>query len=69
MNVNILGFLHLARSLARSCVVFSIPIIKACVASFGVNLHLLSYYNLQPCNYQLSKSIVHEIKFGDIAVM
>ena len=24
---------------------------------------------LQPCNYQLSKSIVHEIKFGDIAVM
>ena len=22
-----------------------------------------------PCNYQLSKSIVHEIKFGDIAVM
>ena len=24
---------------------------------------------LHPCNYQLSKSIVHEIKFGDIAVM
>ena len=24
---------------------------------------------LLPCNYQLSKSIVHEIKFGDIAVM
>ena len=22
---------------------------------------------LQPCNFQLSKSIVHEIKFGDIA--
>ena len=22
-----------------------------------------------PCNYQLSKSIVHEIKFGGIAVM
>ena len=26
-------------------------------------------YLLLPCNYQLSKSIVHEIKFGDIAVM
>ena len=24
---------------------------------------------IQPCNYQLSKSIVHEIKFSDIAVM
>ena len=24
---------------------------------------------LLPCNYQLSKSIVHEIKFGDIAVI
>ena len=24
---------------------------------------------LLPCNYQHSKSIVHEIKFGDIAVM
>ena len=24
---------------------------------------------LQPSKYQLSKSIVHEIKFGDIAVM
>ena len=24
---------------------------------------------LQQCNYQVSKSIVHEIKFGDIAVM
>ena len=24
---------------------------------------------IQPCNYQLSKSIFHEIKFGDIAVM
>ena len=24
---------------------------------------------IQPCNYQLSKSIVHEIKFDDIAVM
>ena len=24
---------------------------------------------LLPCNYQLSKRIVHEIKFGDIAVM
>ena len=24
---------------------------------------------IQPCNYQLSKSIVHEIKFCDIAVM
>ena len=24
---------------------------------------------LQPCNYQLSKSKVHEIKFGGIAVM
>ena len=24
---------------------------------------------IQPCNYQLSKSIVQEIKFGDIAVI
>ena len=24
---------------------------------------------LQPSNYQVSKSIVHEIKFGEIAVM
>ena len=24
---------------------------------------------LQPCEYQLSKSIVHEIKFGDRSVM
>ena len=23
----------------------------------------------QPCNYQLSKSVVQEIKFGDITVM
>ena len=29
----------------------------------------LLFLILQPCNYQLSKSIVHEIKFGDIAVM
>ena len=27
------------------------------------------YESLLPCYYQLSKSIVHEIKFGDIAVM
>ena len=26
-------------------------------------------YLVQPHKYQLSKSIVHEIKFGDIAVM
>ena len=26
-------------------------------------------HRLQPRNYQLSKIIVHEIKFGDIAVM
>ena len=25
--------------------------------------------DIQPCNYQLNKSIVHEIKFCDIAVM
>ena len=24
---------------------------------------------LQPCNYQVSKTLVHKIKFGDIAVM
>ena len=24
---------------------------------------------IQPCNYKVSKSIVHEIKIGDIAVM
>ena len=24
---------------------------------------------LQPCNYQVSKNIVNEIKFGDIAVL
>ena len=26
-------------------------------------------FDILPCNYQLSKSIVHEIKFCDIAVM
>ena len=26
-------------------------------------------FALLPCNYQLSKSIIHEIKFSDIAVM
>ena len=30
-------------------------------------IHVGQY--LQLCEYQLSKSIVHEIKFGDIAVM
>ena len=33
-----------------------------------VNVICSSKY-LLPCNYQLSKSIVHEIKFCDIAVM
>ena len=28
-----------------------------------------SIVHLLPCNYQLSKSIVHEIKFGVIAVI
>ena len=26
-------------------------------------------YVILPCNYQLSKSIVHELEFGDIAVI
>ena len=30
---------------------------------------MIKHNVLQPCNYQLSKSIVHEIKFGGIAVM
>ena len=37
---------------------------NSCVSS-----HKLKGTLLQPCNYQLSKSIVREIKFGDIAVM
>ena len=31
--------------------------------TFGILIH---FSILLPCNYQLSKSIVHEIKFGDI---
>ena len=38
---------------------------------FLIKIFVLSIFesHLQPCNYQLSKSIVHEIKFGGIAVM
>ena len=25
--------------------------------------------NIQPCNYQVSKEVIHELEFGDIAVM
>ena len=39
-----------------------------CVDSKGQSLGTSSLAIL-PYNYQLSKSIVHEIKFGDIAVM
>ena len=38
---------------------------------FLIKIFVLSIFEsrLQPCNYQLSKSIVHEIKFGGKAVM
>ena len=32
-------------------------------------LRILFFFDLQQCKYQLSKSIVHEINFVDIAVM
>ena len=32
-------------------------------------MQILFVLYVQPCNYQVSKKVVHEIKFGDIAVM
>ena len=40
-----------------------------CILLYNKSICFIYFRSLQPRNYHLSKSIVHEIKFGDIAVM
>ena len=39
------------------------------LSSEAGNLNFGQLLHLQPRNYQVSKNVVHEVKFGDIAVM